>query len=150
MWRSALGGALWLTTLFIPVAGMMALTVGMPVAFAGWRRGFDAVADVPAAALLCGVMLGGYLVLALVGAIAGAVVHAVRGPAVESRKTVADLVAVYFAGWGVLVAVVNLVWLWQEPGGEWGAWLIGGNVLAWLSGMLLGWRAWNGKWIGGD
>lgn len=74
--RWTLAGALIAVTACFPLAALTALVFRFPIPFAGYRRGWEAAAEAPAAmhfyALTIGsVPGGGYALLAVLGALAG-------------------------------------------------------------------------------
>ena len=78
-WRiAAWAGALWAIVLAFPWAAAVALVYGFPVPFAGKLRGLDAVVPSLRAVLYYGA-LGGFAVLGLLGAAAGAAAQRVGG-----------------------------------------------------------------------
>jgi hypothetical protein len=75
----ALGGALWTILLVFPFAGLCALVFRFPVLFGAYESGWSAVPHALAAVRFYGA-LGGFTLLALLGALGGAVAHRMQRP----------------------------------------------------------------------
>lgn len=74
-----IGGALATILLAFPLAALCALLFRFPVPFAGYESGWSAVLHALAAVRFYGT-LGGFVLLALLGAVGGAVAHRVGKP----------------------------------------------------------------------
>jgi hypothetical protein len=78
-----IGGALATIALAFPLAALCALLFRFPVPFAGYESGWSAVPHALAAVRFYGA-LGGFLVLALMGALGGVIAHRVASG--ETRR----------------------------------------------------------------
>jgi hypothetical protein len=74
-----LGGALWTILLVFPFAGLCALVFRFPVPFGAYESGWSAVPHALAAVRFYGA-LGGFTLLAVLGALGGAVAHRMQRP----------------------------------------------------------------------
>ena len=72
-WRSALTGATWSVVSTFPIAAITASLFRFPVPFAGYLSGINAVLPAMVAVLIYGVLLGGFVLLGVLGAIGGLV-----------------------------------------------------------------------------
>jgi len=76
--RAALVGAVATCAFAFPAAALLAVAYRFPVPVGGYQSGVDAVPLVLAAVMFYGVTFGGFVLLAVLGAAAGAIAHRIR------------------------------------------------------------------------
>jgi hypothetical protein len=103
MWRAVVTGIVWALFWVFPVAALVALCFRFPIPFSGYESGPSAVLRSLFAVLFFGV-LGGFLVIAALGAASGALAHRLAGPDVRKWRWL----AVGLALGGDFVAVMTL------------------------------------------
>lgn len=113
MIRSILSGVLGAVGGIFPLAALVALLYRFPFPFAGYRGGWAAAMDAPKAAHFY-LLLGGYLVVALVGTAAG--VAAWRCSKGTNKAGWRLAVPLALAGDFVLVSLLSV---WDKVYGPW-------------------------------
>ena len=93
-----------------PVAAVVALLYRFPFPLAGYSSGFGAMVRSPVAVAFYGVLSGGFIVLALLGAVIGKVFHS---PDVSRKKTIVTL-ALF-----IDIVVMILLAMWDKIYGPW-------------------------------
>ena len=93
----ALTGFLWSIVSTFPIAGVMALVFRFPVPFAGYVSGFDAIRPTMFAVAVYGVFFGGFVVVGLLGAIAGFVMATLDLPGLGNKKRAVQWVSLGIA-----------------------------------------------------
>jgi hypothetical protein len=110
---SVLGGALWTILLVFPFAGLCALILRFPVPFAAYESGWSAIPHALAAVRFYGA-LGGFTLLALLGALGGVVAHRVGRP--DTRRvwqwTISFAAAVAFCAVMLLATLDYIIGPW--------------------------------------
>ena len=108
MFRSSCIGIVVALLGIFPVAALVALIYRFPIPAVGYLSGLDGMMGSPLAVLLYGIV-GGFYLLAVFGAIAGAVAHAIasrlnraRIPMIVGFALIPDVVA------AILLAVLKL------------------------------------------
>jgi hypothetical protein len=86
MGRAVVMGILWALLGVFPVAALVALCFRFPIPFAGYESGPSAMLRSLLAVLFYGVVVGGFPVIAALGAASGAVAHRLAGPDVRKRR----------------------------------------------------------------
>jgi uncharacterized membrane protein YfcA len=82
--RAAFLGALFAIIGAFPVAALVALVYRFPIPSVGYSSGFDAIVPSLYAVFLYGIVLGGFVVLAVGGAIGGVIAYSVQRPKEKS------------------------------------------------------------------
>lgn len=86
IWRTSLAGALWSVVAVFPIAALMALLFRFPVPFAGIRSGPAAIVPAMFAVLFYGVFMGGLILVAIGGLVAGACASLIGGSNLNRRR----------------------------------------------------------------
>lgn len=110
----AAAGAVYAVIGVFPVAALVALVFRFPIPFAGYKSGFDAMTMTPMAVLLYG-LVGGFCLLAALGAIAGLIVHS--GSKAGSERCNHGEIVIYAAM--IDIAAVMLLSVWDKIYGPW-------------------------------
>jgi hypothetical protein len=121
IWLSSAGalacaavGALYAVIGVFPVAALVALVFRFPIPFVGYESGFRAMTMTPRAVLLYG-LVGGFYLLAALGAIAGLIVHS-GSKAGRDRNNHGEILI--FAA-VIDIAAVLLLSVWDKIYGPW-------------------------------
>jgi hypothetical protein len=102
--RSALTGAIWAVAATFPIAAVTALVYRFPVPLVGYLSGIIAVIPALIAVLIYGILLGGFILLGLLGAIGGFV----AGTIIRQDRRRCTWVT---GAWALLVATAGVVTL---------------------------------------
>ena len=110
---SIIGGALSTFLLVFPFAGLCALVFRFPVPFAAYESGWSAVPHAFAAVRLYGA-LGGFTLLALLGALGGVIAHRMARP--DTRRvwqwTISFAAAIAFCAVILLATLDYIIGPW--------------------------------------
>ena len=110
---AVLGGALGTILLVFPFAGLCALVFRLPVPFAAYESGWSAVPHALAAVRFYGA-LGGFALLALLGALGGLVAHRMGRPDTRRvwRWTISFAATVAFCAVMLLATLDYIIGPW--------------------------------------
>jgi uncharacterized membrane protein YfcA len=112
-WLSGMGDAVagGLLTILgaFPVAAVVALVFRFPIPFAGYQSGVEAMVSSPIAVLLYGVATGGFVVLGVIGAVAGVLI----GASDRSKQSI------LIAALTIDTVAIGLLSVWDKIYGPW-------------------------------
>lgn len=108
--RDAWLGAILTVLGTFPVAAVVALLFRFPVPFSGYQSGFEAMLISPLAVAVYGIFTGGFVVLALIGALLGWMLN---------RLGESDSGTILNAALAVDTAVILLLSVWDKIYGPW-------------------------------
>lgn len=108
MARAALWGAIVTVVAAFPRAVICALTIGIPVPFAGWMHGVDWAVKSPKELMYHGVFYGGFPRLAVLGAFLGSIFYGLRRRSADTAQQQKPKDSFFF-GWRVPLIIGFLV-----------------------------------------